>query len=550
MKKIYTLFLLVTFYGYSQNPGDIVITEIMQNPIVISDDFGEWFEVYNTTGAPIDLNGWIIRDEPGANQNLTTINTSVIVPPGGYITLGRGGVTDPASPSYNGGITHAYVYDFSFLMANGADEVILEFNGVVIDEVRYGSTLGFPNPNGASMTLSANNLNSTANDLGANWCLATTVYDTTNNNRGTPAAVNDACGPSCTLTLNASSASCTTTSGPGTNDDTYSVTLAFSGGNTGTTYTVTANSGTVGGDNPSSLATGTITVTGIVEGTNVVITVSDLAGGGVCSLSRTITSPACIPATCANPGDIIITEILQDPAAVSDTLGEWFEVYNTTNTAIDIEGWVLSDLGNNVHTMVASGGNTIVPANGYLVIGRSTNTAVNGNAPVDYAWTVFTLGNNADQIIITCGTTEIDRVEYTGASPWPNPTGSSMELSLTAYNSVDNDLGSNWGVAVTPFGLGDNGTPGRANDFTLSANSFEQLSFKLYPNPVNNGLLYISSSNADPFNVTVLDMSGRQIKITSLNSNEALDVTMLKSGIYLLNIQQGDAVVSEKFIVN
>ncbi len=550
MKKIYTLFLLASLYGYSQNPGDIVITEIMQNPIVISDDFGEWFEVYNTTSAPIDLNGWILRDEPGANQNITTINASVIVPPGGYITLGRGGVTDPASPSYNGGITHAYVYDFSFLMANGADEVILEFNGVVIDEVRYSPALGFPNPNGASMTLSANSLNSSANDIGSNWCLATTVYDATNNNRGTPAAVNDACGPTCTLTLNASMASCTTTTGPGTNDDTYSVTLGFSGGNTGTTYTVTANSGTVGGDNPSSLATGTITVTGITEGTNVVITVTDVAGGGVCSLTRTITSPVCIPAACANVGDIIITEILQDPAVVSDMVGEWFEVYNTTNTAIDIEGWVLSDLGNNLHTIVASGGNTVVPANGYLVLGRSTNRAINGDAPVDYAWTVYTLGNNADQIIITCGTTIIDRVDYTGVAPWPNPTGASMELSLTAYNSVDNDLGSNWGVAVTPFGAGDRGTPGRANDFTLSLVNLEQTSFKIYPNPVNNGMLYVSSSNDAFFNVSITDMSGRQIKTASLNTNQALDVSMLKSGIYLLSIQQGASVVSEKFLVN
>ena len=31
------------------------------------------------------------------------------------------------------------------------------------------------------------------------------------------------------------------------------------------------------------------------------------------------------------PGDVVINEILQNPAAVADTAGEWFEVYNATS---------------------------------------------------------------------------------------------------------------------------------------------------------------------------------------------------------------------------
>lgn len=549
MKKLYLLFTLTCFIGFAQSPGDIVITEIMQNPTGISDDYGEWFEVYNTTSAPIDLNGWTIRDQPSANQNLTIINTSVIVPAGGYITLGRGGVTDPNDPQYNGGVTHAYVYDFSFLMANGADEVILEVGGVIIDEVYYDGGPNFPDPNGASMTLDINSLNSTANDLGSNWCEGTSVYDATNNNAGTPAMVNDACAPSCQLTLNADSSSCDT-NGPGATDDTYSITLDFSGGDVGTTFVVTATSGVVSGDNPSLMATGTIVVSGITEGTDVTITVDDTAGGGICSLSRSINSPVCIPATCANPGDIIITEILHDPAVVSDLVGEWFEVFNTTNTAIDIEGWILSDLGNNSHTIVSSGGVTVVPANGYLVLGRSTDMTVNGNAPVDYAWTVYTLSNTDDEIIITCGTTEIDRVEYTGTSPWPDPTGSSMELSTTAYNSIDNDLGSNWGVATSPFGDGDNGTPGAINDFTLSTSSFDTVNFKVYPNPVSGNEVFIKTNSDMEFDVVVYDILGKQFKSASLVNGQSLDVSGLNSGMYILKITQGNSVTSNKLIID
>ena len=36
-----------------------------------------------------------------------------------------------------------------------------------------------------------------------------------------------------------------------------------------------------------------------------------------------------------------INEIIQNPSAVSDANGEWFEVYNPTGSGIDIEGWTI-----------------------------------------------------------------------------------------------------------------------------------------------------------------------------------------------------------------
>lgn len=545
MKKLYFLFLLCTFVGFSQNPGDIVITEIMKNPATISDDFGEWFEVYNTTGAAIDMNGWIIRDQPGSSQNTTTIAGSVIVPAGSYITLGRGGVTDSSDPEYNGGVTHAYVYDISFQMSNGTDEVILEANGTIIDEVYYTNG-GFPDTTGASLTLDASALNSNDNDIDSNWCDGSSIYDAINDNLGTPGAENDACAPTCTTTLNGDSETCDST-GPGDTDDTYSITLDFSGGDIGTIFTVTADSGSVGGDNPTSVASGTITVTGIVEGTDVMITVDDTAGGGICTLTRTITSPVCIPAICANPGDIIITEILYDSSnPVSDTDGEWFEVYNTTGTDIDMEGWQLTDLGTNSHTIIPSGGTTIVPANGYLVLGRSTNTAENGGAPVDYAWTSYTLSNGDDEIIISCGSTEIDKVEYVD----PTPTGVSWELTVSAYNSTDNDLESNWGDATSAFGTNDDfGTPGADNDFTLSINQYETKRFSVFPNPTTNGFVNITSSDSATINVVVFDILGKQISDTTLTNNQLLNVAELHSGIYMLKISQNNNTITKKLVI-
>ena len=49
----------------TNQPGDIIITEFLANPVSGSDDGKEWFEVFNTTGTDIDLTGWTIRDNAG-----------------------------------------------------------------------------------------------------------------------------------------------------------------------------------------------------------------------------------------------------------------------------------------------------------------------------------------------------------------------------------------------------------------------------------------------------------------------------------------------------
>ncbi|MEE8058734.1 MAG: lamin tail domain-containing protein [Pseudomonadales bacterium] len=76
------------------------------------------------------------------------------------------------------------------------------------------------------------------------------------------------------------------------------------------------------------------------------------------------------------PGDLLLTEVMANPAAVSDTNGEWFEVLNTTNSSIDIDGLVLRDNGSNQHT-VNNGGALWIGAGKYFVFGRSSDTANN-----------------------------------------------------------------------------------------------------------------------------------------------------------------------------
>ena len=167
----------------------------------------------------------------------------------------------------------------------------------------------------------------------------------------------------------------------------------------------------------------------------------------------------------ASPGDLIITEIMYNPAAVSDNVGEWIEIFNPTSADIDMLGFTISDNAD-THTINS---NLVVPAAGYVVVGRSTDMLVNGGAPVDYAYSSLFLSNTGDEVTINCGTVIIDQIVYdttifpdAGSGPMGLP-GNSISLDLATYDAVLNDDGTNWCFSTATFGDGDMGTPGLEN---------------------------------------------------------------------------------------
>ena len=161
-------------------------------------------------------------------------------------------------------------------------------------------------------------------------------------------------------------------------------------------------------------------------------------------------------------GDLVITEIMKDPNQVSDAMGEWFEVYNPGTIDVRMCGWKISDADTDAFTMSSE---VLVPAGGYAVFGRSNDKANNGGLTVDYAYSSgMQLANGADELVLTQGSTEIDRVEYDDGSTFPDPTGASLSLDPSKLDAASNDSGSSWCTASSTFGSGDRGTPGAAND--------------------------------------------------------------------------------------
>ena len=80
-------------------------------------------------------------------------------------------------------------------------------------------------------------------------------------------------------------------------------------------------------------------------------------------------------------------------------------------------------------------------------------------------------------------------------------------------------------------------------------NSFEE-DFKMYPNPVsNNGILNIQLANEDAENVTyrIVSVVGQVISSGNL-INKQIRVNDLKSGIYILEINDGEEIMTRKFV--
>ena len=144
---------------------DLVINEIMQNPSVVADADGEWFEIYNKGNVEVPLQNWTIKD---ADNAIYTI-TGGSIPIGSYFVFGSNSNT-----SVNGGVTIDYNYGTEISLSNVTDELILvDPNNVLKDSVAWDNGATFPDPTGASMALLDPNLD---NILGSNWAESTLMF--------------------------------------------------------------------------------------------------------------------------------------------------------------------------------------------------------------------------------------------------------------------------------------------------------------------------------------------------------------------------------------
>jgi hypothetical protein len=73
--------------------------------------------------------------------------------------------------------------------------------------------------------------------------------------------------------------------------------------------------------------------------------------------------------------------------------------------------------------------------------------------------------------------------------------------------------------------------------------------FALYPNPASRGTVNIETSTAGEKQVIVMDILGKTVINTSISGTE-LNISSLKSGVYMVQVTQNNATATRKLIVN
>ena len=165
--------------------------------------------------------------------------------------------------------------------------------------------------------------------------------------------------------------------------------------------------------------------------------------------------PCFAPQCIANPvSDLLISEIMANPAGLSDSRGEWFELYNPTIEPINLRGIDLGDDGSNRHRFDTD---LLILPSEFLTLARSGDP---GFVP-DYVYHNFILANSEDEIVFREGLLELLRLDYSSGFV---EAGRSRELQQLPM------LASNYGLTLASlsYGVGDIGTPGAAGGLLLA----------------------------------------------------------------------------------
>jgi hypothetical protein len=204
------------------------------------------------------------------------------------------------------------------------------------------------------------------------------------------------------------------------------------------------------------------------------VAASGCDGALVCNTSGNNTACSCnpFPGQCKEngnlravvaplPGDLVITEVMPSPAAVSDTLGEWFEVRVMRD--VDINELQLDRANDSLAPNTISSASCLRVTTGtHLVFARNTDPAVNGGLPAATGRFTFTLVGGTPTAIgdlrLLFEGTVLDAVTWTSSR-----AGKSLQLDPDATDIASNDSEPNFCDGATPYGAGDTGTPGAAN---------------------------------------------------------------------------------------
>lgn len=387
----------------------------------------------------------------------------------------------------------------------------------------------------------------------------------------------------CPLSLGAETTTCNAIT---SNIDSYNVSIPFIGGGTGSYNLSTSGIGNIGGDNPSTLATGNITISNVPEGTSVTLTTT-----GLCSLTKTILSPECkvvntLPFTetfnypvgsslgsqqswtNVNTGDNIevVANSLTYPGITSTNNSvsysgagiECFTPYTTTTSGTVYTAFLMNISSiSNVTTDLAST---------YFIGITDISKSYNARLFVKRNGTQYQLGfdsaattTNFDATLRNVGEVVYVVIGYDFATnslnAWINPVNGSGPTFGTnpavPFVNLGGVLLRQDTATLTPTIIIDElkiVTSLSDLGLTLETSQNEIAGLKIYPNPISNGVLHIESNLNLERTISLFDVLGKRV-LNTTTSNNTINTANLNSGIYILKITENGKTSTTKLVV-
>lgn len=169
----------------------------------------------------------------------------------------------------------------------------------------------------------------------------------------------------------------------------------------------------------------------------------------------------------AEVGDLVFSELMVNPNEVEDEIGEWVELYNTSTSTIDLDGYSFHDLDTDAYTL----GSVLVAGHDYVVLCADLDASQNGGIDCDGYFARkstdilvgMALGNDGDEVVLSRPDgVVIDQVLYDGT--WFTP-GVATGLDPSRLDADNNDDETMWcNASTTVPGALEPGTPGLVND--------------------------------------------------------------------------------------
>jgi len=167
-----------------------------------------------------------------------------------------------------------------------------------------------------------------------------------------------------------------------------------------------------------------------------------------------------VPTPTLSAGDVRISEIHRNPSIVPDTNGEYVEVVNIGSRPVGLIGLQLAD---NASTVTLASNFMLVPGRP-MVFQRDGAPSRNGGQPLGgvLPYNTLSLSNNSDSVTLSRSGLVLETMSY--SSSWPGGAGTASERRDLAGSQAS----SNYAAAVSTFGSGDRGSPGRMNDADIT----------------------------------------------------------------------------------